>query len=440
MTPIVPPELTPKSYNAEAQVYQHVDQYAEQEMRAEKIEVGDEAKIKEDGKWRWKPTSFIGLVEFVRTLGMTVLHSMRRTARLRWMWPWFFSTYWNPAMQSIDREIGFDRLSTPRFNGIPNGRFTAWTATLPNGWTLGGAGASTAQATARPGAFTDEFAVTLTAGGATATLSRADLQFQPGSVHTLSGFVQIAQGTLLTIKITTNSGTDTPQILTLVGGSGGVGAAAWFHFPRPMGYQLTFMPNADATTMTLTFSIPANGIAKFSSFSLGPGPMRDADLCGPSPKDSTGVTGDFTVPGKLTVGGLIDPTGLVLNDQATVPGGTPAAGYGTVWVKTDKTLHFTNSDGTDKDLSAAATVAWGGITGTLADQTDLQTALDGKASTTHATTHKLGGSDVILLNEFGLPTGSVDFNKQQAVNIALENRTDQPASPATGQMIFRTDL
>ena len=28
----------------------------------------------------------------------------------------------------------------------------------------------------------------------------------------------------------------------------------------------------------------------------------------------------------------------------------------------------------------------------------------------HAVTHKLGGADVILLNEFGLPTAAVNFN------------------------------
>lgn len=38
--------------------------------------------------------------------------------------------------------------------------------------------------------------------------------------------------------------------------------------------------------------------------------------------------------------------------------------------------------------------AWGGITGTLSDQTDLQTALNGKASTTHAASHTNGTDDI----------------------------------------------
>lgn len=64
----------------------------------------------------------------------------------------------------------------------------------------------------------------------------------------------------------------------------------------------------------------------------------------------------------------------------------------------------------------------------------------GDAPTAHATSHKLGGPDVILLNEFGNPTGSVEFNQQQALQFRLENRTSDPGSPAVGQMWLRTDL
>ena len=64
----------------------------------------------------------------------------------------------------------------------------------------------------------------------------------------------------------------------------------------------------------------------------------------------------------------------------------------------------------------------------------------GDAPTAHATSHKLGGSDVILLNEFGNPTASVEFNQQQALQFRIENRTSDPGSPAVGQMWLRTDL
>ena len=47
---------------------------------------------------------------------------------------------------------------------------------------------------------------------------------------------------------------------------------------------------------------------------------------------------------------------------------------------------------------------------------------------------------VPLLNELGAPTGSVNFNDQQATNFRIENRTSDPSSPAVGEIWLRTDL
>lgn len=44
------------------------------------------------------------------------------------------------------------------------------------------------------------------------------------------------------------------------------------------------------------------------------------------------------------------------------------------------------------------------------------------------------------LNEFSNPDGSVEFNKQQAISLVIENRTDDPSSPVDGQIWLRTDL
>ncbi|MCP4392700.1 MAG: hypothetical protein GY804_00240 [Alphaproteobacteria bacterium] len=64
-------------------------------------------------------------------------------------------------------------------------------------------------------------------------------------------------------------------------------------------------------------------------------------------------TKEVTIDGKLTVTGLIDPTGLVLTEQASVPD-TPAAGFGYVWTKntTPSTLIFTDDAGTDHLIEA----------------------------------------------------------------------------------------
>ena len=61
---------------------------------------------------------------------------------------------------------------------------------------------------------------------------------------------------------------------------------------------------------------------------------------------------NVSIIGKLTVDGLIDPTGLVLDEQATVPGGIPDAGKATIWIRSsDGYTVLTNSDGETTSLS-----------------------------------------------------------------------------------------
>lgn len=58
----------------------------------------------------------------------------------------------------------------------------------------------------------------------------------------------------------------------------------------------------------------------------------------------------------------------------------------------------------------------------------------------HAPSHKSGGSDELLLNEFGDPDGPVEFAQHQSLQFVIENRTSDPASPVPGQIWYRTDL
>jgi len=56
----------------------------------------------------------------------------------------------------------------------------------------------------------------------------------------------------------------------------------------------------------------------------------------------------------------------------------------------------------------------------------------------HATEHKSGGGDVILLHELGAPTAIVPFAEQEAGNLALENLATNPASTKAGLIYFNT--
>jgi hypothetical protein len=60
---------------------------------------------------------------------------------------------------------------------------------------------------------------------------------------------------------------------------------------------------------------------------------------------------NLEIDGKLTVSGLIDPTGLVLSEQLSVPGGIPSTGNYTLWVRDDGYALLTNSNGETTTLS-----------------------------------------------------------------------------------------
>ncbi len=74
------------------------------------------------------------------------------------------------------------------------------------------------------------------------------------------------------------------------------------------------------------------------------------------------IPGETYIGGKLTVTGLIDPTGIKFGEQAADPGAT-GAGEGTVWVRDDapNTLMFTDDAGTDWAVAGAAITPVGDI-------------------------------------------------------------------------------
>lgn len=65
------------------------------------------------------------------------------------------------------------------------------------------------------------------------------------------------------------------------------------------------------------------------------------------------VSGDFEIAGKLTVAGLIDPTGMVFSEQSSSPYDPSVTGTeGLVWVRDDGYLVFTDQTGTDQILNS----------------------------------------------------------------------------------------
>jgi hypothetical protein len=68
---------------------------------------------------------------------------------------------------------------------------------------------------------------------------------------------------------------------------------------------------------------------------------------------------------------------------------------------------------------------------------------DAGAPAAHAASHKNGGTDELLLSDFGEPTAAVKFDGQQATNLVTHNVADATArvalTPVIGKIVFQVD-
>lgn len=86
---------------------------------------------------------------------------------------------------------------------------------------------------------------------------------------------------------------------------------------------------------------------------------------------------------------------------------------------------------TDLEGAPPGSAAWGDISGTLSAQTDLNSALSGKAASSHThATSEVTGLDAALASKANAA----------GTNFVIENRTSDPGAPSTGQIWLRTDL
>ena len=170
------------------------------------------------------------------------------------------------------------------------------------------------------------------------------------------------------------------------------------------------------------------------------------------------VDRDFEITGKLTVAGLIDPTGLVVDYQASNPAGTIAS-KGTFWARNDDTPMFTDGSGVDYELNGGAAHASTHITGGSdeidGDQLDIDftptfytpTTAPAEASDLDHLAAHLAGIDVAIgaaggsggetLTQtltLGNTTGGVDIEISSGDAIVGENN----GAGAGGNIVFTT--
>ena len=132
----------------------------------------------------------------------------------------------------------------------------------------------------------------------------------------------------------------------------------------------------------------------------------DTTLGGASPSDST-------VSSQKAVKTYVD--GKTLDSLSNVTISSPTAGQNLTYDATNQVW---------KNTSTSATVAWGGVTGNIADQTDLQNALDGKQGL-------LGGgtSGTVLTNSGTAGTVNATTLATVATSGSYTDLTNKPTIP-----------
>lgn len=155
-------------------------------------------------------------------------------------------------------------------------------------------------------------------------------------------------------------------------GAGNEDGEIWLS-TQPNGYIV--INSSKVSTRDLTFGITndiifgtgnntngSTGTVSIASGDATSGDSGDIDLAPGSATGTQGivnilsdgyVSGSFTITDKLTVGGLIDPTGMVFDIQSSVPGGTPDPGKATLWIRdSDGYAILTDENGVDTVLSS----------------------------------------------------------------------------------------
>lgn len=264
----------------------------------------------------------------------------------------------NHATIEIARKMELQRKSRTAYNWATGTGFRVFSGGAPLGWTLTGAGATATQTANRSTGNTANYSVLLASAGNAATLTQTVPVF-PGMRVCVAAWVLVGVGSGY-VKLSSDGAA--PAVCNMPFSTAD-GVGGFMAMPSLKKQGISIETPTDATTVTITLGVAVNSQLKFAEVQYCLGPQVSPQLWTPNELDSTGVSGDFDIPGdctidgKLTVAGSIDPTDLTLNEQASIPDGNPASGYGKLWAKDDQTLHYTDSGGNDIELGALTAVS-----------------------------------------------------------------------------------
>ena len=276
--PLTPPDpinfLPFKKFNMDLQAHNAVDAYAQQATPLE-MQVGDEGPD--------NAPSYGSMVDEIRKLKLQAQESKYRSIGMKNLFSqYFIDKHWNPTLRAVNTEVGYNRLSNPRYNRVAHGGMDTWTvSTLPDGWTAEGT-ATVSQVDPRTGAWSDHSSARIVTAGATGGISQ-EFAIAPGKIHTLAFWLYLTTGTA-NLTVTSDGATPISQVFSFTPAR--YGANGWLALPWP-GAAMTYsfqMPD-DATVFEVKFTGATNSDFRVTDVQCGLGPMRDPDLYMPNPAD-----------------------------------------------------------------------------------------------------------------------------------------------------------
>lgn len=236
----------------------------------------------------------------------------------------------NREYDNANVEMGENFQTLTPHNHLNNGAFTRWSAIggppLPDFWALQGVPGAVTQVAPRTGAFTGlPYAINsgcqIQAAGTRAGIAQ-DVRFEPGRLHTLSGWVRCVAGANGGIITVTCAASGDVQSKPFRPGLVGIQAGAWVPFPSPALDGLTIrVPLTDATVTVALLAEPGCAVA-YSDLAWQPGIKRHPDLYTPAPGDAEEFSWLTAPPG----GGA----GAALG---TIGGAGPAGAAQVGWVR-----------------------------------------------------------------------------------------------------------
>lgn len=275
----------------------------------------------------------------------------------------------NRDRDKIENNVGVLRGTETPNNWLKYTDFrTLDAAGAPKGWTISGAGGTISLQNGRTGGNTLNKAVRIAAGAGNAVKLTQSVEFFPGEVCGLAGWVKPTTGTGRINIVTTGAATNIDRPINFSASS----YTTFRPFPTDQLRELWVKIPTDATGLTIELEVDASSTLDFCELQFGPGPVREPHLWTPGHDDGQS-DGEYTPTGT----GVLNITGVTPGVFQFMRVGSRVLAKGPVLVQPTGagactfrlSLPLPSNIGAVADASGQLNIAQGGATGIAGDVT-----------------------------------------------------------------------